>query len=104
MSERLGLSVVWSYVFAILLVAFIFLILVPDADGPSPWDAQAFQSGMLELFANFRILDDMADLGIVKVADVGDGWLANFRILDDMADLGIVKVADVGDGSMSIWV
>lgn len=74
MSERLGLSVAWSYAFAALLLAFIFLILVPDADGPSPWDAEAFRSGMLELFANFRVLDDLADLSIVKVADVGEGW------------------------------
>ena len=75
MKERLGVSVVWSYVFAVLLMLFIFLILVPDADGPSPWDGEAFRSGTLELFANFRILDDLADLGIVKVADIGDGWL-----------------------------
>ena len=75
MNERLGVSVVWSYVFAVLLMLFIFLILVPDADGPSPWDGEAFRSGTLELFANFRILDDLADLGIVKVADIGDGWL-----------------------------
>jgi uncharacterized membrane protein YbhN (UPF0104 family) len=74
MSERLGLSVAWSYGFAVLLLAFIFLILVPDADGPSPWDPEAFSSGTLELFANFRILDDLADLSIVKVADVGEGW------------------------------
>ena len=85
MSKRLGLSVVWSYVFAVLLLAFIFVILVPDADGPSPWDARAFRSGMLEMFANFRILDDLADLSIVKVADVGEGWFD--------VDLDLVKVS-----------
>lgn len=86
MSERLEVSVVWSYAFAILLMGFIFVILVPDADGPSPWDAEAFRSGMLELFANFRILDDLADLSIVKVADVGDG------LLD--VDLDLIVVSD----------
>ncbi|TDI53657.1 MAG: flippase-like domain-containing protein [Acidobacteria bacterium] len=86
MSERMGLSVAWSYGFAVLLLAFIFLILVPDADGPSPWDAQAFRSGTLELFANFRILDDLADLSIVKVADIGDGWLD--------VDLKLIAVSD----------
>jgi uncharacterized membrane protein YbhN (UPF0104 family) len=86
MSERLGLSVVWSYAFAILMMVFVFVILVPDADGPSPWDAQAFQSGMLELFANFRILDDLADLGIVKIADVGDGFFA--------VDLDLIAVSN----------
>ncbi len=55
--------------------SFIFTILVPDADGPSPWDPSAFRKGMMEMIANFRILDELADLGIVKVADVGEGWL-----------------------------
>lgn len=73
--QRLGLSVVWSYLFAVLLMLFIFLILVPDADGPSPWDAESFRSALLEMFANFRLLDELADLGIVKVADVGEGFL-----------------------------
>lgn len=85
MSERLGLSVVWSYAFALLLTAFIFVILVPDADGPSPWDPVAFRSGLLELFANFRILDDLADLGIVRVADIGTGLLN--------ADLDLIVVS-----------
>lgn len=85
MSERLGLSVVWSYVFAVLLLAFIFVILVPDADGPSPWDPVAFRSGLLELFANFRVLDDLADLGIVRVVDIGTGWLN--------ADLDLIGVS-----------
>jgi uncharacterized membrane protein YbhN (UPF0104 family) len=80
----LGVSVVWGYVFAVVLLAFLFLILVPDADGPSPWDAEAFRKGMLELFANWRILDDLADLRIVKVADIGDGLL-----VADLALLGI---------------
>src|SRR5687768_16168384 len=70
----LGVSIAWSYTFAILLLVFIFTILVPDADGPSPWDREAFESGVLEMAANFRVLDELADLGIVKVADVGDGW------------------------------
>ena len=71
----LGLSVAWGYGFAILLIVFIMTILVPDADGPSPWDPVAFRKGMIELIANFRILDELADLSIVKVADVGEGWL-----------------------------
>ncbi len=71
----LGLSVAWGYGFAVLLIFFIMTILVPDADGPSPWDPVAFRKGMIELIANFRILDELADLSIVKVADVGEGWL-----------------------------
>ena len=71
----LGLSVAWGYGFAALLLVFIMTILVPDADGPSPWDPTAFRKGMIELIANFRILDELADLSIVKVADVGEGWL-----------------------------
>ena len=71
----LGLSVFWGYAFAILLIAFILTILVPDSDGPSPWDPVAFRAGMIELIANFRILDELADLSVVKVADVGDGLL-----------------------------
>ena len=86
MSARLGLSVFWSYVFALLLLAFLFFILVPDADGPSPWDARAFRSGMLELFANFRFLDELADLSIVKVADVGDGFFT--------VDLDLISVSN----------
>lgn len=82
----LGVSIAWSYVFAILLMVFIFTILVPDADGPSPWDGAAFRSGVLEMAANFRILDELADLGIVKVADVGDGWLN--------VDLDLIGVSD----------
>jgi len=71
----LSVSVVWGYGFAVLLILFIFMILVPDADGPSPWDATAFRKGMIEMIANFRILDELADLSIVKVADVGEGLL-----------------------------
>jgi uncharacterized protein (TIRG00374 family) len=71
----LGISVAWGYGFALLLIIFIFTILVPDADGPSPWDPTAFRKGMIEMIANFRILDEFADLSIVKVADVGEGWL-----------------------------
>lgn len=81
-----GVSVAWSYVFAVLLMVFIFTILVPDADGPSPWDGQAFRSGVLEMAANFRVLDELADLGIVKVADVGDGWLN--------VDLDLIGISD----------
>jgi len=84
--QYLGISVAWSYVFALLLMLFIFTILVPDADGPSPWDGQAFRSGILEMAANFKVLDDLADLGIVRVADVGDGWLN--------AELGLIVVSD----------
>ncbi len=83
--ERLGVSVAWSYAFAVLLMLFIFLIVVPDPDGPSPWDTDEFQARMLDLFANFRILDELADLGIVKVADVGEG------LLDVKLDLMVVS-------------
>jgi len=68
-------SVAWGYVFGFLLMLFVFLILLPDADGPSPWDAVAFRKGILETFANFRILDELADMGIVRVADIGEGFL-----------------------------
>lgn len=74
-SGHLGVSVAWGYGFAVLLIIFIMTILVPDADGPSPWDPVAFRKGMIEMIANFRILDELADLSIVKVADVGEGWL-----------------------------
>ena len=84
--HHLGISVAWSYVFAMLLMLFVFLILVPDADGPSPWDGQAFRSGVLEMAANFRVLDDLADVGLVKVADVGEGWLD--------AELDLIVVSD----------
>ena len=84
--HHLGISVAWSYLFALMLLLFIFLILVPDADGPSPWDGRAFRAGVLEVAANFRVLDDLADLGLVRVADVGEGWLN--------ADLGLIVVSD----------
>jgi len=84
--QQLGISVAWSYVFALLLMLFIFTILVPDADGPSPWDGRAFRSGILEMAANFKVLDDLADLGIVRVADVGEGWLN--------AELDLIVVSD----------
>jgi hypothetical protein len=67
--------VVWGYLFGFLLMLFVFLILLPDADGPSPWDPVAFRAGLLEMFANFRILDELADMGIIRVADVGEGIL-----------------------------
>lgn len=71
----LSLSVAWGYGFGFLLMAFVFLILVPEADGPSPWDPVAFRSAVLEMFANFRLLDELADMGVLRVADVGDGFL-----------------------------
>jgi len=71
----LFLSVAWGYVFGFLLMAFVFLILVPDADGPSPWDPVAFRAAVLEIFANFRLLDELADMGVLRVADVGAGFL-----------------------------
>lgn len=71
----LGVSVAWGYGLGFILVAFILLILMPEAEGPSPWDPIAFRKGILELFANFRILDELADLGIVRVADIGEGFL-----------------------------
>jgi hypothetical protein len=73
--QYLGLSVAWGYAFAIVLIGFIFTILVPEPEGPSPWDPVAFRKGLIEMIANFRILDELADLGVVKVADVGHGWL-----------------------------
>ena len=75
-SPLLGLSVAWGYGFAFVLLLFIFLILVPDAEGPSPWDPTAFRKATIELIANFRILDELADLSIVRVADVGAGLLS----------------------------
>ena len=83
-STQLGLSVAWGYGFAVLLIVFILTMLVPDADGPSPWDPVAFRKSMIELIANFRILDELADLGIVKVADVGEGWL-----IGDLDQIGV---------------
>ena len=71
----LSLSVAWGYVFGFLLMAFVLLILVPEADGPSPWDAVAFRAAILEMFANFRLLEELADMGILRVADVGEGFL-----------------------------
>jgi hypothetical protein len=76
----------WGYVLGFLLMLFIFLILLPEADGPSPWDAEAFQSGVLELIANFRVLDELADLSVVKVADVGEGLLK--------VDLDLISVSN----------
>jgi hypothetical protein len=84
--RSLYLSIAWSYVFAALLMLFILLILMPEAEGPSPWDGQAFRSAVLGLAANFKILDDLADLGIIRVADIGDGWLN--------ADLELILVSD----------
>jgi hypothetical protein len=74
-SPLLGLSVAWGYGFAIVLIMFILTMLMPDADGPSPWDPAAFRQGLIGMIANFRILDELADLSIVKVADVGEGLL-----------------------------
>ncbi len=71
----LSLSVAWGYVFGFLLMAFLLLILIPEADGPSPWDTIAFRAAILEMFANFRLLDELADMGILRVADVGGGFL-----------------------------
>jgi len=82
----LAVSVAWGYALAFILMLFILLILLPEAEGPSPWDTVAFQSGTLELFANFRILDELADLSIVKVADVGEGW---FKV-----DLDLIGVSN----------
>jgi len=79
-------SVGWGYALAFILMLFIFLILLPEADGPSPWDAVAFRKGILEMSANFRILDELADLSIVKVADVGEGLLK--------VDLSLVSVSN----------
>lgn len=74
-SPLLGLSVAWGYIFGLLLMLFTLTMLMPDADGPSPWDPTAFRQGLVGMIANFRILDELADLSIVKVADVGEGLL-----------------------------
>jgi hypothetical protein len=71
----LAISVAWGYALAFLLMAFLFLVLLPEPEGPSPWDARAFQAAILELAANFRLLDELADMGFVRVADVGTGFL-----------------------------
>lgn len=68
-------SIIWGYGFGFLLMLFVVLILVPEAGGPSPWDPVAFRSAILELAANLKILDELADLGLVRVADVGTGLL-----------------------------
>jgi uncharacterized membrane protein YbhN (UPF0104 family) len=83
-STPLGISVAWGYGFALLLIVFILTILVPDADGPSPWDPVAFKKSVIELIANFRILDELADLGIVKISDVGEGLL-----IGDLDQIGV---------------
>lgn len=83
-SALLGVSVAWGYAFALLLIVLILTILVPDADGPSPWDPTAFRKGMIELIANFRLLDELADLSIVKIADVGAGLL-----IVDLEQIGV---------------
>ena len=85
-SGPLAVSVAWGYALAFILMLFIILILLPEAEGPSPWDTVAFQSGVIELFANFRILDELADLSIVKLADVGEGW---FKV-----DLDLISVSN----------
>jgi hypothetical protein len=72
-SSLLGLSVAWGYAFGGLLLAFLIAFLVPEPQGPSPWDPTAFRKAMVEMIANFRILDELADLGLVRVADVGSG-------------------------------
>ena len=84
--RSLYLSIAWSYVFAALLMLFIFVILIPEAEGPSPWDGVAFRAAILDMAANFKVLDDLADLGIIRVADVGEGWLN--------ADLELIVLSD----------
>lgn len=74
-SAPLGVSVAWGYIFGFCLMFFVFVILLPEAEGPSPWDPDAFRRAILGLFANFRILDELADLGFVRLADVGSGML-----------------------------
>jgi hypothetical protein len=71
----LSASVGWGYVLAFVLIIFIFTILVPKVEGPSFWDTVTFQKSLLEMAANFRFLDELADLSIVQVADVGKGIL-----------------------------
>src|SRR5687768_1035198 len=92
----LGISVAWGYAFAVLLIVFILTILVPDAEGPSPWDPVAFRKGMIEMIANFRILDELADLSVVKVADVGEGWL--------VVDLDQIGISNRRFGSAPFYV
>ncbi len=96
MKDRLGLSVAWGYGFGVVLMLFIFLILMPEAEGPSPWDAESFRKGILEIAANFRVLDELADLSIVKVADVGDGFLN--------VGLGLIGVSNRKFGWAPFWL
>lgn len=96
MKDRLGLSVAWGYGFGVVLLLFIFLILMPEAEGPSPWDAESFQKGILEMAANFRALDELADLGIVKMADVGSGFLN--------VDLDLLGVSNRKFGWAPFWL
>lgn len=86
MKDRLRLSVAWGYGFGVVLMLFVFLILMPEAEGPSPWDGESFRKGILQMAANFRLLDELADLSIVKVADVGRGFLT--------VDLGLIGVSN----------
>ncbi len=95
-SPLLGLSVVWGYLFGFLLFAFVMTMLMPEADGPSPWDPTAFAQGLVGLIANLRILDEMAALGLVKVADVGGGLL--------IVDLEAIAVSNRAFGWAPLWV
>jgi hypothetical protein len=74
-NSLLGVSVAWGYLFGFCLMAFVFVVLLPEAEGPSPWDPIAFRKAILGLFANFRILDELADMGLVRLTDVGSGLM-----------------------------
>jgi uncharacterized membrane protein YbhN (UPF0104 family) len=95
-SPLLGLSVMWGYVFGLLLFAFVMTMLMPEAEGPSPWDPTAFAQGLVGLIANLKILDEMAALGLVKVADVGGGWL--------IVDLEAIAVSNRAFGWAPLFV
>lgn len=58
--EPLGLSVVWGYLVGICLVAIPVLVVVEDP---------------IAVLANLRIVDELADVGIVRDVDVGTGFI-----------------------------
>ena len=95
-SSLLGVSVAWGYAFGVLLLVFLLAFLVPEPVGPSPWDPTAFRKAMVEMIANFRILDELADLGLVKVADVGTGVVA--------VDLEMIAVSNRRFGAAPFYI
>ena len=56
----LGLSVFWAYLLGAALVAIPIFFLVPDPIG---------------ILANLRVVDELADMGLVRDMDVGTGFI-----------------------------